>query len=179
MMEEIQIKDKKFELFISEEELMKDIERVADVLNEDFKDKDPVFVCILTGAFLFASEIIKRFKWDCEVTFMRLKSYDGTCSTGKVKELQGFVEKMENRNVVVLEDIIETGETMTLLLQKMGKQHPASVKIVSLFFKPDALKKEVHPDYIVREIGNDFIVGFGLDYDGYGRNLRCVYKVKE
>lgn len=178
-MKELQIKDRKFELFISEDRIIKEIDRISDTLNKEFIDKDPVFVCILTGAFMFASEVIKRFKGDCEVTFMRLKSYEGLGSVGVVKELHGFVEKIENRNVIILEDIIETGETMTHLMNKMNQQNPASITIVSLFFKPNALKKQVHPDHVALEIGNDFIVGFGLDYDGYGRNLRSVYKVKE
>lgn len=177
-MTEIQIKDRQFELFISEELILKEINRLATQLNHDLKDKDPVFVCILTGAFMFASEVIKQFKWDCEVVFMRLKSYHGTSSTGEVKELQGFVEKIEHRNVVILEDIIETGKTMTYLIRKLEEQSPASIRIASLFFKPHALEIEVHPDYVALEIENDFIVGFGLDYNGYGRNLRQVYRVK-
>ena len=176
-MSNIKIKDKQFEPFITEEDLLDSISKIADQLNEEYRDKSPVFVCILTGAFMFAAEILKRFKWDCEVTFMRLKSYDGTESKGEVRELQGFVEKLEGREIIVLEDIIETGKTMTHLLEKMKNQNPASIRIASLFFKPHALQKEVHPDYVAFEIGNDFIVGFGLDYDGYGRNLRQIYKV--
>lgn len=178
-MEEVQIKDKQFDLFISEKDVLDSIDRIANQLNEEYQDKNPVFVCILTGAFMFATEIIKRFRWDCEVTFMRLKSYEGTESKGDVKELQGFVEKLENRNVVILEDIIETGKTMAHLLEKMKKQNPATIQIASLFFKPNALQKEVHPDYVAYEIGNDFIVGFGLDYEGYGRNLRQIYRIKK
>ena len=177
-MNEVKIKDRQFELFISEEEMLGFIETIADQLNKDYEGKEPIFVCILTGAFMFATEVIKRFKWDCEVTFMRLKSYEGTGSSGEVKELQGFVEKLKDRNVIILEDIIETGRTMNHLLEKMEKQYPATVRIASLFFKPNALQKEIHPDYIAKEIGNDFIVGFGLDYDGFGRNLRHIYKVK-
>lgn len=178
-MNKIQIKDKHFELFISEEVLKKEIDRIADKLNETLKDKNPVFVVVLTGAFMFASEIIKRFQWNCEVTFMRLKSYKGTNSAGIVRELHGFVEKIESRNVVILEDIIETGKTMDYLIRKLNEQNPASIQIASLFFKPKALKKEIRPDYVACEIGNDFIVGFGLDYDGFGRNLNCIYKIKE
>lgn len=177
-MKEVQIRDKQFELFISEEDIIQSIVRLADQLNSEYQDKEPVFVCILTGAFMFATEVIKRFKWDCEVTFMRLKSYEGTESSGEVRELQGFVEKLEGRNVIILEDIIETGKTMSHLLQSMEKQNPATIRIASLFFKPNALRKEIHPDYVAYEIGNDFIVGFGLDYDGFGRNLRQIYKVK-
>ena len=177
-MDTIQIKDKKFELFIPEEDVLGSIDRIADQLNEEYKDKSPVFVCILTGAFMFATEVIKRFKWDCEVTFMRLKSYEGTESTGEVKILQGFVEKIEDRNIIILEDIIETGKTMTILLKSIEEQKPETVRIASLFFKPNALQNEIRPDYVAHEIGNDFIVGFGLDYDGYGRNLRQVYKIE-
>jgi len=177
-MKEVIIKDKKFELFLSEEDILDAVIRVAEQLNKEYRDKNPVFVCVLTGAFMFASEVIKRFEWDCEVVFIRLKSYEGIQSKGEVRELQGFVEKIENRNIVILEDIIETGITMMHLLDRMKRQNPASVRIASLFLKPDALQKEVRPDYVAYEIKNDFIVGFGLDYDGYGRNLRQVYKLK-
>jgi len=177
-MQEVQIKDKRFKLFISEEDIHDSINRIADQLSEEYRDKDPLFICILTGAFMFASEIVKRFNWDCEITFVRLKSYEGTQRKEEVKELQGFVEKIEGRNVIILEDIIESGATMAHLLEKIKKQNPASVRIASLFFKPGALRKNLQPDYVGFEIGNDFIVGFGLDYKGYGRNLRQIYRLK-
>jgi len=177
-MQEVQIKDKRFKLFISEEDIHDSINRIADQLSEEYRDKDPLFICILTGAFMFASEIVKRFNWDCEITFVRLKSYEGTQRKEEVKELQGFVEKIEGRNVIILEDIIESGATMAHLLEKIKKQNPVSVRIASLFFKPGALRKNLQPDYVGFEIENDFIVGFGLDYKGYGRNLRQIYRLK-
>lgn len=177
-MKEVKIKDRKFELFLSEKDVMDSIARIAKQLNDDYRGKDPVFVCVLTGAFMFAAEIIMLFQEECEVTFMRLKSYEGTETKGEVRELCGFVEKIENRNVIILEDIIETGTTMTHLLEKMKKQNPASIRVASLFLKPGALQKNFYPDYLAFEIGNEFIVGFGLDYEGYGRNLRQIYREK-
>jgi hypoxanthine phosphoribosyltransferase len=177
-MQEVQIKDKRFKLFISEEDIHNSISRIADQLSEEYRDKDPLFICILTGAFMFASEIVKRFNWDCEITFVRLKSYEGIQRKEEVRELQGFVEKIEGRNIIILEDIIESGATMAYLLEKIKKQNPASVRIASLFFKPGALQKNLQPDYVGFEIENDFIAGFGLDYEGYGRNLRQIYRLK-
>jgi hypoxanthine phosphoribosyltransferase len=177
-MTDIQIKDKKFELFISEEFIIKEIEKVAGDISVDMKGKDPIFVCILNGAFMFASDLIKRIDIPCEVDFIRLKSYEGTQTKGKVKEVQSFNEDIENRHIIIVEDIIDTGYTMHFLMSKLRANNPASVKIATLLFKPEALKTNVRPDYVAMEIPNDFIVGYGLDYNGFGRNLRNIYKIK-
>ncbi|GHT72737.1 hypoxanthine phosphoribosyltransferase [Bacteroidia bacterium] len=176
-MDWIQLKDKQFEVFLSEETLLNEIERVAGQLNKDLKDKDPVFVCVLNGAYMFAAELTGRFLSTCEMTFIRLKSYDGMERGGKMKEVQGLVEKIEGRHVVVIEDIIDTGHTMSHLLEVLKEKNPESIRIATLLFKPDALQMDIKPDYVVQEIPNDFVVGFGLDYDGHGRNLRNIYKV--
>jgi len=177
-MTQIQLKDKYFELFLTEEFILKEINRVSKQLNEDFKDKDPVFICVLNGAFMFATELISRFASECEVTFVRFKSYEGTERGSELDEIQGLIEDIENRHVVIVEDIIDSGYTINHILKKLKEQHPATIRIATLLFKSQALQLVVNPDYIVKEIPNDFVVGFGLDYDGYGRNLRNIYKVK-
>jgi hypoxanthine phosphoribosyltransferase len=178
-MDWIQLRDKQFEIFLPEELLLKEIERVAEEVNKDLKDKDPIFICVLNGAFMFAAELTSRFKSTCEMTFIRLKSYEGMASNGKMKEVHGLIEKIEGRHVVVIEDVIDTGHTMNHLLSELNAQNPASIRIATLLFKPDALQLDIKPDYVVKVIPNDFVVGFGLDYDGHGRNLRSIYKVVE
>lgn len=176
-MSRIQLKDKWFEIFLTEDTILQEIDRVAKQVNEDLKDKEPLFICILNGAFMFAAELIGRFDSTCNVTFIRLKSYEGMESGGSMKEVQGLVESIENRHIVIVEDIIDTGHTMNHLLAMLKSKNPASIRIATLLFKPKALRVVIQPDYVVKEIPNDFIVGFGLDYDGHGRNLRNIYKV--
>jgi hypoxanthine phosphoribosyltransferase len=176
-MNHIQLKDRTFEIFLTEDTILKEIDRVAKQLNEELKDKNPVFVCILNGAFMFAAELIGRFRSDCDVTFIRLQSYAGIERGDTLKELQGLAEDIENRHVVIVEDIIDTGHTMHYMINKLKEHHPASVRIATLLFKPNALQMPIRPDYVVQSIPNDFIVGFGLDYNGHGRNLRNIYKV--
>ena len=178
-MTEIGIGDKKFSLFISESEILQGIKKVAESIRQDLKEKDPLFVCVLNGAFMFASDLIKQLDFPCEVCFIRLKSYEGTKTEGKVKEIYGLIEDIENRHVVILEDIIDTGYTMHGLIEKLNKKNPASLRIATLLFKPEALHLAVKPDYVAMEIPNDFIVGYGLDYKGHGRNLRNIYKIHD
>ncbi|GHT62526.1 hypoxanthine phosphoribosyltransferase [Bacteroidia bacterium] len=175
---EVQLKDKKFELFIPEKVIIKEIERVAKDIARDMKDKNPLFICVLNGAFMFASDLIKGIDILCEIGFIRLKSYQGQQSSGSIKEIQGLVEDVENRHVVIVEDIIDTGHTMSYMVNKFKAENPASVKIACLLFKPNALETDTKPDYCALEIPNDFIVGYGLDYDGLGRNLKDIYKIK-
>jgi len=177
-MTEVQLKDKTFELFIPKKVIKKEIKRIAKDIARDMKDKNPLFICVLNGAFMFASDLIKGIDVSCEVGFIRLKSYERTQSSGSVKEIQGFVENIENRHVVIVEDIIDTGHTMSYLLNKLQAENPASVKVACMLFKPNALETNTKPDYCALEIPNDFIVGYGLDYDGLGRNLKNIYKIK-
>jgi hypoxanthine phosphoribosyltransferase len=177
-MTEIQVRDKKFELFLPEDVILKGIKAVAENISRDLRDKNPLFICVLNGAFMFASDLMKQFDFPCEVSFIRLKSYQGTKTGGAVKEVHGLDESIENRHVVIVEDIIDTGHTMSHLMAKMEEEHPASIKIATLLFKPAALQLDINPDYVAIEIPNDFIVGYGLDYDGHGRNLRSIYKIK-
>lgn len=175
----MQLHDLKFSPFISETEINSAIDKVADEINAEYKDKTPVFLGILNGAFLFASELIKRFEGDCEVSFVKLSSYQGTGTTGEVKSLVGLTQSLENREVIVIEDIIDTGNTLEAIHSLLKKQKVKRFSIATLFYKPEAYTKSYPIDYFGIEIPNDFIVGYGLDYKGLGRNLRQVYKLKE
>jgi len=176
-MSEIWVKDKRFSLFLSENEVLKGVKSVAENISRDLNGKDPLFICVLNGAFIFTSDLIKQLDFPCELCFIRLKSYEGTKTGGKVKEIFGLVEEIKNRHVVILEDIIDTGYTMYGLMENLSKKEPASLRIATLLFKPEALQLAVKPDYVAIEIPNDFIVGYGLDYEGHGRNLRSIYKI--
>jgi len=176
-MTEIWVRDKKFSLFIPENKIREGVKNVAQNIRHDLKVKDPLFICVLNGAFMFASDLIKQMDFPCELSFIRLKSYEGIKSEGKVKEIFGLIENIEGRHVVILEDIIDTGNTAFDLKEKLGMKKPASLRIATLLFKPEALQLAVNPDYVAIEIPNNFIVGYGLDYEGHGRNLRDIYKI--
>jgi hypoxanthine phosphoribosyltransferase len=178
-MRTIQILDKTFEIFITGDKIQKSIERIAERLNKDFAGKKPLFLVILNGAFMFAGDLFKRVNIDCEISFVRYASYSGTASTNQVKELIGVNENVRGRIVVVVEDIVDTGLTMESLMKELKIKEAKDVKIASLLFKPDAFIKDFKIDYVGMEIPNDFIVGFGLDYNGIGRNYPDIYKVKK
>lgn len=175
----MQLRDLQFTPFISEAEITSAIERLAVRVNEDYKGENPIFLGILNGAFLFASELIKRFNGDCEVNFVKLSSYEGTGSSGQVKQLLGLSQPLKGRRVIVLEDIIDTGTTLESIYELLEKEQVKDFRIATLFYKPEAYKKNFPLDYVAMEIPNDFIVGYGLDYEGLGRNLTQVYKLKE
>ena len=178
MKEVITIKDKQFDLFIEEEVIEQGIKRVAERMNVELAGKNPIFLAVLNGAFMFAGELMKEVSIPSEITFVRLASYQGTTTTNRVQEVLGLNESIRGRNVVIVEDIVDSGNTMVSLLQHLAKHEPEEVKIATLLFKPAALKQKLHLDYVALEIPNDFIAGYGLDYDGYGRNLKDIYKVK-
>jgi hypoxanthine phosphoribosyltransferase len=177
-MKDIKVKDKEFELFIPQSKIQKAIEKVAFQINTDLAGKDPLFVAILNGAFMFAGELMKHITIPCEISFVRLSSYRGLHSTGKLKEIYGLDEDISGRTVVVVEDIVDTGNTMLQIVDQLSCDEPADIKIATLLFKPNALKTDIKLDYVALEIPNDFILGYGLDYDGYGRNLADIYKIK-
>jgi len=177
-MKSVKVRDKEFELFIPESEIIEAIEKVAGQINKDLEGKDPLFVCVLNGSFMFAAELMKRITIPCEISFVRMASYQGVKSTGKIKEIYGLEEDIKGRTVVILEDIVDTGHTMSLVIDQLNCEEPEELRIATLLFKPAALKNKVKLDYVALEIPNDFIVGFGLDYDGYGRNLPHIYKIK-
>lgn len=178
MKEVITIKDKQFELFIGQEIIERGIRRVARQINAELEGKNPVFLAVLNGAFMFAGELMKEVSLPSEITFVRLASYHGTTSTNQVREVLGLNESIEGRCVVIVEDIVDSGNTMVALKKELEKCHPAEIKVATLLFKPAALRQPLQIDYVALEIPNDFIVGYGLDYDGYGRNLKDIYKVK-
>ena len=177
-MAKVKIHDKEFEIFISYEKIRSVVEQMAGQMNRDLKGKNPLFLCILNGSFMFAAEIFKRIELlDAEISFVKLASYSGTSTTGEIKELIGLNENLEGRTVVVLEDIVDTGITISNTIEQIKLKKPAEVKVATLLLKPGALQKPVDLDYVGIEISNDFIVGYGLDYNGLGRNLIDIYKV--
>jgi hypoxanthine phosphoribosyltransferase len=177
-MKNVTILDKEFKLFIPYEKIKSVVEEMAEKMNNDLAGKNPLFICILNGSFMFAAEIFKRISLlDAEISFIKLASYTGTSSTGSVKELIGLNEDMTGRTVVVLEDIVDSGITISQTIDQIKNMNPSEIKIATLLLKPEALKVEVPLDYIGMEIPNDFIVGYGLDYNGRGRNLIDIYKV--
>ena len=173
----IAINDKQFELLIEQEVIENEIKRVAQRINTDLRDKSPLFIAVLNGSFMFAGELMKQVNILSEITFVRLASYHGTSSTDDVKTVLGLNESIEGRTVVIIEDIVDSGNTMVALLEELEKMEPEEIKIATLLFKPAAMKHKLNLDYVALEIPSDFIVGYGLDYDGYGRNLRDIYKV--
>lgn len=177
-MKTVKIKDKEFELFLTQEVIENAIDKVAERLNNDMAGKDPLFVCVLNGSFIYAAELMKRVTIPCEVSFVKVSSYKGVTSTGKLKEIYGLEEDIKDRTVVIIEDIVDTGHTMALMLEQLSCDDPKEIFVSTLLLKPDALKQPVQLDYVALEIPNDFIVGYGLDYDGYGRNLSNIYKIK-
>ena len=174
----IQLHDKQFVPFISAEEIDFAIATMAAQVESDFADEIPVFVGVLNGAFMVVSDFMKHYKKPCEVSFIKLASYEGTASTNEVKQLIGLNQDLSGRTVIVIEDIVDTGNTVLELKELFKKQNVKHFKIATLFFKPEAYKKEVKIDYVGIRIPNKFIVGFGLDYDGLGRNLPQVYQLK-
>jgi len=174
-MNTIQIKDKKFSLTIPETEILAAVRKVADAINHDVADKNPLFICVLNGAFMFASDLMKNVNIPCEITFIKLSSYDGLYTTGAVKEIIGLNESVVGRNVVVVEDIVDTGITMERILSSLRAKGANEIRVATFLQKPDALQRDIQIDYIAMKIPNDFIVGYGLDYDGYGRNLKDIY----
>jgi hypoxanthine phosphoribosyltransferase len=173
----VTIRDKTFTVSISSEKIQQRIGELADRITLDMKDKEPIFISVLKGSLFFTSDLLKKIKMDCEVTFMRVSSYAGTQSTGQVKNLIGLSENIEGRTVIILEDIVDTGDTVVYLLNELKKNNPKEIKIASLLLKPNALRHDLKIDYVGFEVPNDFLVGYGLDYDGLGRNLNDIYKI--
>ena len=178
-MDTIKVLDKEFKLYIPQEEIETVIKDMANQINEEYKDKNPLFLVMLNGAFMFASQLFKELTIDCETSFVKYSSYEGTQSTCEVKELIGLNSSLEGRDVVIVEDIIDSGFTMKCLLEKLHSMKVSSVKVATMLFKPNAFKFDYKIDYIGLNIGNEFIVGYGLDYNQHGRNYASIYKVVE
>lgn len=175
---EIQLHDKTFIPYISEDLLARTIKRLAKEIQTDLKDERPLFIGVLNGCFLFAADFLRNYEDECEISFVKFSSYDGTNTTGNVKQLLGINQELKGRTVVVLEDIIDTGNTLEEIYRIFNYKGIKTLKIATLFYKPDAFKKSLKIDYVGISIPNTFIVGYGLDYDGLGRNIPSIYKLK-
>ncbi len=175
----ITIKDRQFKLSITSEEIQLAVKQVGEAINKDLADKNPLFICVLNGAFMFAGDLMKTVNIPCEITFIKLTSYAGIYSTGKVQEIIGLNESVVGRNIVVVEDIVDTGITMEKIMTSLKAKGAEDIKIATFLQKPDALQRDITVDYVAMKIPNDFIVGYGLDYNNYGRNLKDIYTVIE
>lgn len=176
-MDTVQVKDKMFVPFLKEEAILKEVKRVGQEISRDYEGKNPLFLCILNGAFMFAADVLRNVTIPCNVSFVKVASYQGTDTTGSVKELMGLNEDIEGRDVIIVEDIVDTGYTMRDIMQSLADKKAASVAVCALLCKPDKLKVDIDIKYLAMSIPNGFIVGYGLDYDGFGRNLRDIYKI--
>ncbi|WP_044001140.1 hypoxanthine phosphoribosyltransferase [Hymenobacter swuensis] len=172
----ISLHNKQFEPYLSAAQLTAAIREVAARINQDYAGQQVLFVVVLNGSFMFAADLLKEISLDCEICFIRVASYQGTSSTGEVKEVLGLTEEIQGRHAIILEDIVDTGHTMRMLLDTLGARQPASLEVATLFLKPECLQHELPLRYIGLSIPNDFIVGYGLDFDGLGRNYPDVYK---
>lgn len=178
MKEEITYDGLTFVPYISQEKIAERIKEIGKELNRDYSNEKPLFICVLTGAFPFASDLFREFNGDAEIEFIRLKSYEGTGSSGQIKEVLGMTQSVAGRSVIIVEDIVDTGNTMFNLIETLKAQNPKDIKIATLLFKPEALQRPVKPDYVGFEIPKKFIIGFGLDLDGLARNLKDIYILK-
>lgn len=179
-MHKIKVEDKEFEIFLENDTLNKRIRLLGIQMNVDYEGKCPLFIGILNGSFVFMADLIKEIDVPCEVAFMRVASYQGDSSSGKVKELIGLPEDIEGRDIIIVEDIVDTGLTLAYILKTIKEKHPASVKVASLLLKPEALQHEITDlAYVGFEIPNEFVVGYGLDYNGLGRNLTDIYRATQ
>lgn len=173
----VKIKDKTFKTFIPEKEILEHVKVVADSINEDMKDKNPLFLAVLNGSFIFAADLMRMITIPCQISFVKLASYQGTTSTGKITEVIGINEDLAGRNVIIVEDIVDTGLTMKRMVETLGTRRPESIHICTLLVKPEKLQVDLDIEYAAMSIPNDFIVGYGLDYDQEGRGLRDIYSI--
>ncbi len=179
MADKITLQDKQFRVMISAEEIDQAVDKVAKELNERYAGRTPIFLGVLSGSFLFLSDLVRKISFDSQLAFVKISSYEGTQSTGEVKQQFGVDFDIEGRDVIIVEDIVETGHSMNYLLDHLRRRNPASVSICTLFFKPEKFLYEYAIDYKVFSIGNEFIVGYGLDYNQLGRNLKDIYVIDE
>ena len=179
MENKLTLKDKTFRVLISASEIDAAVERVAKQLDERYKGCTPIFLGVLSGSFLFLSDLVRKISFNSQVAFVKISSYEGTESSGEVKQQLGIDFDIEGRDVIIVEDIVETGHSMNYLLDYLKRRKPASISICTLFFKPEKFLYEYEIDYTALSIGNEFIVGYGLDYNQLGRNLKDIYVVDE
>ncbi|MCR4602338.1 MAG: hypoxanthine phosphoribosyltransferase [Prevotella sp.] len=179
MTDKVKLKDKVFGKFISEEEIKDRVKAVAARISHDMAGKNPLLLGVLNGAFIFAADLMREISIPCEISFVKLASYQGTTSTGTIKEVMGINEDLTGRHVIIVEDIVDTGLTMKRMVETLGTRHPASISICALLVKPDKLQVDLDLRYVALRIPNDFIVGYGLDYDQQGRGLKDIYTLCE
>ena len=175
----VTIKDRTFKTFIPEAEIKQRVKAVAEKINRDMADKNPLLLAVLNGSFMFAADLMRDITIPCEISFVKLASYQGTTSTGEIKEVIGLNEDIAGRTVIIVEDIVDTGATMKRMIETLGTRNPKSIHICTLLLKPDKLRVPLDIAYTAIEIPNDFILGYGLDYDQQGRNLRDIYTLVE
>lgn len=175
----VRIKDKVFETSIPEADIKQRVKAVAEQINRDMAGKNPLLLAVLNGSFIFAADLMREITIPCEISFVKLASYQGTTSTGKIKEVIGINEDLTGRTVIIVEDIVESGLTMKRMIESLGTRNPASVHICTLLLKPERLQTQLNIEYVAFSIPNDFILGYGLDYDQQGRQLRDIYTLKE
>lgn len=179
-MDHIKLHDKKFRIFIPSEKIQQSIAEVARQLNDNYKDKEkPLFLSVLNGSFMFTADLLKNIDFQCEISFIKLSSYSGTSTTGEVNEVLGLSSSVQGREVIILEDIVDTGNTVVELHNILKKRGASAIKICTLLLKPDAYKKELPIDYVALKIPNDFIVGYGLDYNQLGRQYKDIYTLDQ
>jgi hypoxanthine phosphoribosyltransferase len=176
-MSKIKLHDKSFETYLSEEEIQKKIKEIAAAINKDYAEKRPLFIAILNGSFMFASDLFKHLTITAEICFIKLASYKGMKSSGSVITAIGLDQELYMRDIIIVEDIVDTGKTLNEFLPKLRHQQPSSLRIASLLHKPEAAKFPIEIDYLGFSIPNKFVVGYGLDYDGLGRNLKEIYQL--
>lgn len=174
-MQRVTLKDKTFVPYITSDKILESVKQVALKINADLANENPLFLVVLNGSFMFAADLLKEVTIPCEISFIKLASYHGTSSTGTVTEMIGLTEEVKGRTVIVVEDIVDTGVTIEKLVLLLTKKEVKQIKIASFLLKPDAYKKATKIDYVGMEIPNDFVVGYGLDYDGLGRNMKDIY----
>ena len=174
-MKKIKIQDKEFKMFIPSVNIKRAIDHVAMQINSDYIDKEILFISILNGAFMFSADLIKKITVPCNITFIKLSSYSGGSSTGIVKEVIGLTDSIKDKHIIILEDIIDTGTTIESVVKQLKAKGPASIKVATMLFKPQAYLKNLMIEYIGLDIPNEFLVGYGLDYDGFGRNFEDIY----
>jgi len=175
----MRVKDLDFDIYLTQDVIQQELARLATALNQDFADKDPIFVAVLNGAFIFMADLARQITIPSEVTFVKVKSYDQLESTGEHRKFIGLETSIRNRHVIIVEDIVDSGNTIKFLLEQFEQHSPLSISIAALLYKPQALRHSLDLNYIGFRIPNDFVVGYGLDYDGYGRNLPDIYKIAD
>ena len=177
-MNSVTLHDKEFEIYIDDEQITKIIKNLAAAINVDYMYKQPIVLCILNGSFIFAADLVRHFNFPLKMEFVRYSSYEGTGTTGQVTKILGIKADIQDQDIIIIEDIVDTGLTLSKAIKELWSYQPKTIKIVSLLLKPDALEYDIPVDYVGQNIPNKFVVGYGLDYDELGRDLPAIYQLK-